>query len=358
MDARDSQDLPPLIIVEDEELEEPWLRAHPPAVQVAAQQAAEEQPATQPGEDQPPAEEAAAQPAIEQQPTQHPADEEPATDQPSAEEHGFEEAPVVAAEEVVSAQQEEEQATTEQQQAPEVLMETTEQPAAKGLPALKPLPLQPVAPEFPSYLPHVDINTVEFEQGLPQECVVGGADSTSICTVCGGYPRHPATLYKCGHMFCEPCIKQWFKQEGRRQAARMPRKAPCPNCRRSFVAGQILSWDQWQAWAQLAFNAKEVMCPWGCGFKGTACEVDDHQLYHCKHRTLNCPVDGCFARGEAEWVEHEHFPQCPLLEVFCPTCRLPVRMQQLRSHHCMARLWDALQGTLPLSPYNPSCPSI
>ena len=100
MEGRDSQDLPPLVIVEDEEVEEPWLRAHPPVVEGAAQPAAEEQAATQPAVDQPPAEEAAAQPAIEHQPTEQPADEEAATDQPSAEEHGFEEPPVVAAEEV------------------------------------------------------------------------------------------------------------------------------------------------------------------------------------------------------------------------------------------------------------------
>ena len=336
MDARDSQELPPLIIVEDVEAEELWLRAHPPVVQPVAPPAAEE---------------GAAQPAIDQ-----PHSEQPADEQLSASQAAFEEPPVVAAEEVV--EQEVELANTEhpseattdqqQQQASQVL---TQQAAAPGPAALKPLPLQPIAPEFPSFLPHVEMNTTEFEQGLPQEFVVGGVDSTSLCSVCGGYPRHPAALHKCGHLFCEPCIKQWFKQEGRRKVARASRRAPCPNCRCSFIAGHILSWDQWQVWAQLAYNAKEVMCPWGCGFKGTACEVDDHQVYQCKHRILTCPVDGCFARGEAEWVEKEHFPHCPLLEVFCPTCRLPVRMQQLPSHNCMVRLWDALQGTLPFAPY-------
>ena len=202
-------------------------------------------------------------------------------------------------------------------------------------------------PVFPKHLPHVDINNMDFEQGFAESCLVGAAPSNSMCTICLGYPRRPVTLDICGHLFCEPCISAWFKTRAtQRSMWGVLKTAPCPLCRTSFQAGEVLTWELWQKWAQLTYNAQVVRCPFQCGFQGTAAEVDYHQVRECSKRKIDCPVNGCRVRGPAEYIEKHHFPRCPLLEVYCAKCRLPVRASQIATHDCIARLQDALKGRL------------
>ena len=202
-------------------------------------------------------------------------------------------------------------------------------------------------PVFPKHLPHVYINTLEFEQGFPESCLVGEAESTYICAICQGYPRRPTTLDICGHLFCEPCIKRWFQTRATPHALFLTvRTAPCPVCRSPFQNGEILTWELWQKWAQLAYNAKVVLCPFMCGFLGTAPDVDHHQVLECAKRKIDCPVDGCRVRGPAEWIEKDHFPRCPFVQLYCPKCRLPVCASVLSTHDCIGRLHEALSGSL------------
>ena len=205
----------------------------------------------------------------------------------------------------------------------------------------------PSFPRFPKNLPHVHINTLEFEQGFDESCLVGAAPSMAICVICRGFPRRPVTLDVCGHLFCEPCINTWFETSG----ARHNRWghimiAPCPTCRTSFQAGEIITWELWQKWAQLTYNAQVVMCPFECGFRGTASEVDHHQVRECAKRKIDCPVDGCRVRGPADYIEKVHFRRCPFLKIYCTKCRLPVRASLFATHDCIGRLQEALTGTL------------
>ena len=202
-------------------------------------------------------------------------------------------------------------------------------------------------PEFPKNLPHVHINTLEFEQGFPESCLEGAVDGTSLCVICQGYPRKPTTLDNCGHLFCEPCITKWFEMRAAPHGLfNTIKTAPCPACRSPFQNGEILTWDVWQKWAQLMYNAKVIRCPFDCGFKGTASEVDKHQVRACPNRKIDCPVDGCRVRGPADWIEKEHFPRCPFLRIYCEKCRLPVLASTLSTHDCVTRLQEALHGRL------------
>ena len=202
-------------------------------------------------------------------------------------------------------------------------------------------------PVFPKLLPHVEINTLDFEQGFAESCLVGAVGGMSLCTICKGFPRRPVTLDACGHLFCEPCLKMWFETRARPHTTWMAATmtAPCPLCRTHFQKGEILTWDIWQKWAQLSYNAQVVRCPFLCGFEGTASRVDEHQVRECSKRKIDCPVDGCPVRGSAEWIEKEHFQRCPGLQVFCAKCRLPVRAAALSTHNCITRLQEALTGT-------------
>ena len=223
-------------------------------------------------------------------------------------------------------------------------------PAPNDTPQAAPATNTPV-PAFPKHLPHVHINALEFESGFPESSLVGVVDSTSLCAICQGYPRRPVSLDICGHLFCEPCIKRWYQIRASPHGLfGTVKTAPCPVCREAFQIGEILTWELWQKWAQLVFNAKVVRCPFECGFQGTASDVDHHQVRECAKRKIDCPLDGCRVRGQAEWIEKEHFPRCPMMHVYCPKCKLPVRASVLSTHDCIARLHEALHGILTQLP--------
>ena len=115
------------------------------------------------------------------------------------------------------------------------------------------------APKFPKRLPNVDVNTSSFEMGFEEELVDGGLDNVSMCAICRGFPRHPANIDKCGHLFCEKCIKKHFTQRATSQHPWITvMVAPCPTCMQPFRMGEILPWTLWQRWAELAYNVHVV----------------------------------------------------------------------------------------------------
>jgi hypothetical protein len=201
-------------------------------------------------------------------------------------------------------------------------------------------------PPFPKNLPHLAINKWKFEQGFRERCVDGVLDGTSLCAICRGFPRNPTTLDPCGHLFCAPCIKKWYGLRAEAHGLFVTDvTAPCPSCRTPFRSGEILTWELWQKWAQLSYNSKIVRCPFKCGFQGTYDATDKHQVFQCPKRKIECPSECCAVRGPAAYVEHVHFPRCPMLRVTCPTCRLPVKPAEVNSHYCIERLQEALLGT-------------
>ena len=200
-------------------------------------------------------------------------------------------------------------------------------------------------PRFPKRLACVEVNTMTFEQGFDEQWVEGGIANHVQCAICQCLPRRPATLDGCGHIFCERCIKQHFVIRSAPQVSwSAMRSAPCPNCRQPFRMGEILTWPAWQRWAQLAFNAQVVHCPYGCPFSGSPAQTDDHQARVCPRRIIACPVEGCQFTGPAAEVEGQHFPTCPLMRVHCRNCRLPVRVSKMAAHDCVRELKAALKS--------------
>ena len=199
--------------------------------------------------------------------------------------------------------------------------------------------------QFPKRIPHIGINTLEFESGFPEELVEGTLENSFTCSICRGFPRRPAMLDNCGHLFCEPCIKTHFKmREQRGGPFDSVQTAPCPVCMGRFRIGEILTWCAWQKWSQLTYNAKVVKCPFCAIFCSTAFQVDKHQLYECPKRRIVCPVDGCMEEGPADKIENQHFPNCTEKRVYCRKCRLQVRVASRDTHDCVTQLQFALRG--------------
>ena len=197
---------------------------------------------------------------------------------------------------------------------------------------------------FPTRLPHKQINDRLFEIGFDQVDVEGSiVDGAWMCVICQALPRRPTCLKRCGHLFCEMCIKQHFvKNPSRRNPFMAIQIADCPVCKRPFHLNDVLPWDRMNLWSQLAYKSRVVKCPFACTFKGNPFEVDDHQLYLCPKRTIKCPNDGCVVEGPAKEIEEVHFPMCEHLRGFCPSCLLPALLTKFEQHDCV----DALKYSL------------
>ena len=170
---------------------------------------------------------------------------------------------------------------------------------------------------FPKRILHQEVNSLSFEGGFDDRWVVGGLnESVWICGICQGLPRRPTILDGCGHLFCEPCVKKHFRARAQTlQPYLTVQIAPCPMCMKSFRLGEVLTFDLWQRWSQMLYKTKQVKCPFECGFQGSPFEVDDHQVYECSRRRIQCPLEGCNRVDVASVIE-EHFSQCPMLRVF------------------------------------------
>ena len=208
---------------------------------------------------------------------------------------------------------------------------------ASGLPPLR----------LPKRLACIHINSPTLEQCFDEQCVEGGIQSQAMCSIWQGLRRRSGTLDRCGHMLCERCLKQHYETRSAPQAPWTTVKAaPCPACMHFFMIREILTWQAWQRWRQLAFNGHTVRCPNGCAFVVTTAQMNDNEARVCQLRVIGCPVDGCHMRGPEVEIEHQHFPHCPLLRVHCTTCNLPERVKKLGTHECVKELKLALMSMI------------
>ena len=196
---------------------------------------------------------------------------------------------------------------------------------------------------FPARLPAKDILARRNETGFDEKHVEGGLDTTWMCGICRGLPRRTATLNKCGHIFCEMCIRQHFDMVP--HAANVPihgRGARCPYCRQPYRLTHIRTWTEMHPWSQNAYKARIVRCPNKCGFKGNPFAVDEHEMYLCPLRIISCPNEGCHEEGRALYIELAHFLQCGFLKAFCPVCNLAGLAGEIESHDCIKALRESL----------------
>ena len=118
--------------------------------------------------------------------------------------------------------------------------------------------------------------------------------------------------------------------------------APCPCCKRRYYLRQICTFEHMDFFTQRVLKERLVKCPFKCAFVGNSFYVDEHQVYTCPRRLLRCPNADCNVTVEAEQMEKDHFPTCPLRRVHCVHCKLAVLASEEETHDCIKRLQSAL----------------
>jgi len=119
-----------------------------------------------------------------------------------------------------------------------------------------------------------------------------------LCTICGDVPHPDKAIeeIKCGHIFCEECLKKWTEI-----------KQICPycNCNIDHNSQRLLKTGNKIAYRILMELI--VNCPNKCSWSGTWNDLDKH-LASCEKAVSMCKYDyiGCSFRGVlAEKKEHE-----------------------------------------------------
>lgn len=70
--------------------------------------------------------------------------------------------------------------------------------------------------------------------------------------------------------------------------------------------------------------------------------MDEHQVYECPTRKIQCPNYLCSVVQTAKDME-EHFKICEQYRTVCPTCYLPVYGENYAEHNCLLRQAEALK---------------
>ena len=223
----------------------------------------------------------------------------------------------------------------EPEHATTTLSTTSASSSSQGLPPTR----------FPNRVACVEVNMMTFEHGFDQQSVEGGIAGHVSCAISRCFPHRPATLDGCDHIYGERCIKQHVLMLSASQWPWSAKKsAPCPTCMQPFRQGEILTWPEWQRWAQLPFNTHLVHSPNGCQFTGAPAQADDHQATLCPRRIFACPVERFQFNGPAAEVDCQHYPTCPVMRVHCRNCRLRIRISKMAAEDCMRAVNAALKS--------------
>jgi len=147
------------------------------------------------------------------------------------------------------------------------------------------------------------------------------------CTVCLDIPRRPAMLSKCGHIFCDECIKK----------AVHPVRYPffnCPTCRTLGNCLRDLSArDEWPCLMRQVWTMMRIKCMFCNTFQGSPFEVDQHERWSCEKRTISCESACCQFVGTIDQVV-EHILNCEHVLVCCLGCNYIINLSSIAKHDC------------------------
>ena len=173
-------------------------------------------------------------------------------------------------------------------------------------------------------------------------------DQEYLCSICHCILRDPHLTDCCGQHFCERCLNEWFRQEGR---------AICPHCRntrfnhirdlplkrkidgfRVFCSNKGQGCQDVSTVGELSSHLGE--CQYSCVTCGQCLRnvlrkyLSFHLQHECPKRVVNCWH--CGTAGEYDFITSErHQVECPDYPVGCPRkCENSqrVRRKELKSH--------------------------
>ena len=196
--------------------------------------------------------------------------------------------------------------------------------------------------QLPARIPSVDAGTLAFETGFPLKYVLSQDVKTElICAVCGDLPRMPVEVKNCGHFFCKSCILANIRLRSKKGSRISKHLAPCPNCRAPYDCNSIIPFTEFQATLQRLYKNILIKCP-DCQFQGDPFRLDEHQIYECPTRKIQCPNYLCSVVEPAKEME-QHYKTCEQYRTNCPSCFLPVYGDNYGEHCCQNRQAEALR---------------
>jgi len=197
---------------------------------------------------------------------------------------------------------------------------------------------------LPADLPNTKLNDYNYEQGFDEQLLINSefADCFS-CPICHGIPRNPIELTLCGHFFCECCIDKQFTSLPYYHEDEYP-TINCAVCKTPFHQLHALPFERFHAPMKKAYHLVRLRCPSGCPFIGDPQEMDRHQSFQCDLREVRCPSIGCEVTMPFHQLRDEHVALCPKLMIYCDSCLLPVKREQLKEHNCKERMAAAIKG--------------
>ncbi len=196
---------------------------------------------------------------------------------------------------------------------------------------------------LPADLPNKKLNEYDYEQGFDEELLLNSEYAECYsCPICHGIPRSPVIITLCGHFFCECCIQKQFLPIN--YVDDDPDVIQCAVCKGHFQQSYVLPFEKFNTAMKKAYHLVRLRCPSGCAFIGDPQEMDQHQSFQCDLREVRCPSNGCDVTLPFHQLRDEHVAMCPKLMIYCESCLLPVKREQLKDHNCKERMAAAIKG--------------
>lgn len=181
------------------------------------------------------------------------------------------------------------------------------------------------------------------------------------CAVCIGVSRTPAMLRSCSHIGCKECLFAHYRMNQKVDETEYSQVvyAECPVCRMRYDRLQIIEFDYWTPLAKYAYRSITVKCTLtqrydqrpACDYTCSILDLQHHEMYECKLRSICCPNVGCDLRLSAAEIS-KHFPTCPKLARYCNICQLPVYLVDRENHNCVLALQKVIRSLHDKNMYN------
>ena len=188
--------------------------------------------------------------------------------------------------------------------------------------------------------------------GYEYKFLVDEVPERFICLVCTKVLRDPHLTEVCGQHFCETCLQQWFRKQGREV---------CPHCRsegKKFVHITNRALKREIDDLKIYCTNHKVGCKWvgelctlkthlesekGCDYIEVNCtnkckahvkrkDLADHLTQHCPLRKYKC--QHCGEENTYQIITERHYGMCPNYPLDCPNGCGARKMKQaeMRQH--------------------------
>ena len=117
--------------------------------------------------------------------------------------------------------------------------------------------------------------------------------SLLTCNLCKGYPREPIKLCSCGHLFCFRCYYHQLKRLDDHVFGCSRHPSTCPQCNLVYGLFDIYMLSESDPTLFQKILSARVTCANGCGAVASPVDMQDHELWQCALRPVQCSNIDC-----------------------------------------------------------------